>query len=178
MKTTALRRTFIAAALAAAPAPLAGQSNPVSASVRDAAQYNAKNLVAAAQALPAAEYGFKPTPAQWSFAQVVLHVADDNRITCAAIAGKTPEAAVKLAPTDAKEKLVEALQRSLAICDSAVAGLTDAKLGDTVTYYGQNATRASAALGLVMDWSDHYAQLAIYLRLNGVLSPTAKNGGM
>jgi hypothetical protein len=34
----------------------------------------------------------------------------------------------------------------------------------------------SPLIGLVEDWSDHYSQLAGYLRLNNVLPPTAKNG--
>jgi hypothetical protein len=28
------------------------------------------------------------------------------------------------------------------------------------------------------DWADHYSQAAIYLRLNGLLPPTAKKSGM
>ena len=33
-----------------------------------------------------------------------------------------------------------------------------------------------AALITVADWADHYSQMAIYLRLNGLLPPTAKKG--
>jgi len=29
----------------------------------------------------------------------------------------------------------------------------------------------------VADWEDHYSQMAIYLRLNGLLPPTAKKAG-
>jgi uncharacterized damage-inducible protein DinB len=168
----------VALALLGAPAALAAQANPVSTTVREAATDGGKNLLAAAQAMPAAKYSYRPTPAQRSFAQVVIHIADDNRITCAAIAGSKPDSTTKLAPTDPKDKLVTALQKSLVACDSALALLQDAKLGDMVTYYGQSASRAAAAIGLVMDWSDHYAQLAIYLRLNGLLPPTAHSGGM
>jgi len=35
-------------------------------------------------------------------------------------------------------------------------------------------TRATAILAIAEDWSDHYSQLANYLRLNGLLPPTAK----
>jgi hypothetical protein len=31
-----------------------------------------------------------------------------------------------------------------------------------------------AFIGLIADWADHYGQQAIYLRLNGVLPPTAR----
>jgi uncharacterized damage-inducible protein DinB len=174
---SALCRSLVAIALLGTPAALAAQANPVSTAVREAAADGGKNLLAAVQAMPTAKYGYKPTSAQRSFAQVVIHIADDNRITCAAIAGTMPDSAAKVAPTDPKGQLVAALQKSLAACDSALARLQDSTLGAAVTYYGQSASRAAAVIGLVMDWSDHYAQLAIYLRLNGILPPTVHSGG-
>lgn len=157
-------------------APLAAQ-NPVSTAVQQMGQGHSKNLLAAAQAMPADKYSFKPTPAQMTFGELIAHVADDNGITCGAISGK-PSSAAKVSGNDGKEKLVAALQASLTSCDAALAGLTDAKLGDTVSWYGSNTTRAMAAVGLIDDWSDHYAMQAIYLRLNGILPPTARKGGM
>jgi hypothetical protein len=44
--------------------------------------------------------------------------------------------------------------------------------------FGMNLTRASAVLITVGDWADHYSQEANYLRLNGVLPPTAQRQGM
>src|SRR5689334_20066188 len=58
-------RSLAVVTLATTPAALVAQ-NSVSSALRDAATYNAKNLVAAAQAMPAANYAFKPTPKQWS----------------------------------------------------------------------------------------------------------------
>jgi hypothetical protein len=37
-------------------------------------------------------------------------------------------------------------------------------------------TKARAAIALAQDWADHYAQSAMYLRLNGILPPTARRG--
>jgi len=51
----------------------------------------------------------------------------------------------------------------------------DAKLGEMVPWFGPKpVTRATAILAIAEDWSDHYSQLANYLRLNGLLPPTAK----
>ncbi len=164
--------------LAAAPVALAAQGNPVSTAAREIARANGRNLLAAAQAMPAAKFGYKPTPAQMSFGELIAHILDDNGITCTAIGGTAQAAEPKLAPTDAKEKLVAALERSLAFCTAALAKVTDAQMGDMVSYYGQKSPRASAVLGLVDDWADHYSQQAIYLRLNGILPPSARQGGM
>src|SRR6266436_3079275 len=39
---------------------------------------------------------------------------------------------------------------------------------------GKQVTRAWLSLILAGSWADHYAEAAMYLRLNGVLPPTAK----
>ena len=167
-------RSLLLAALVATPAALLGQDNPVSSAVRRVATGSGKNLLAAAEAMPADKYGFKPTPGQMTFGALILHIQGDNRITCTAIGGADPSAEAKLAPTDPKEKLVAALQRSLAFCDAALARVNDAALGEMVSYYGHQASRVAALVGLVTDWADHYGQQAIYLRLNGVLPPPAR----
>ena len=171
-------RSLVVFAFVLTPVLSTAQGNPVSNTARALAKEASANLLAAAQAMPADKYGFKPTPAQWTFGELTVHIEGDNRITCAAISGATPGTEPKLAPTDPKEKLVAALERSLAFCDAALAQVTDAKLSDTVSYYGHSAPRAAAVLGLVVDWSDHYGQQAVYLRLNRVLPPSARRGGM
>src|SRR6185312_13937987 len=81
---------------------LAQSKAPVSDAFRSTATRMGRNLVAAAEEMPADKYGFKPTPAQMSFGEVVLHVARDNDEACPPIGGmKAPDRA-QLAPTDAK----------------------------------------------------------------------------
>lgn len=170
-------RSSLVLALIASPVALAAQGNPVSTAVQRMGRGHSRHLLASAQAMPADKYGFKPTPAQMTFGELIAHIVEDNGITCGTISGKTSEAP-KVTGTDSKDKLVAALQTSLTFCEGALAGLSDAKLGETVSWYGSNTTRAMAAVGLIDDWSDHYAMQAIYLRLNGVLPPTARQGGM
>ena len=136
-----------------------------------------KILIDAAEAMPADKYSYKPTAAQWTFGKIIAHMAGDNRITCSAIAGVAQEKTPEPSATASKAELVAALKSSLTFCEQAVAKVNDGMMGDSVTYYGQRAQRASPLIGLVEDWSDHYSQLAGYLRLNNVLPPTAKNGG-
>jgi hypothetical protein len=140
--------------------------------------HHTKILIDAAEAMPADKYNYKPTAAQWTFGKIIAHMAGDNRITCSAIAGIAPEKSPEPSATAPKAELVTALKNSLTFCESAVAKVNDGMLGDSVTYYGERATRVSPLIGMVEDWADHYSQLAGYLRLNNVLPPTAKNGGM
>ena len=150
------------------------QGNPVSDTFRRFAARHGQLIVAAAEALPAEKYGYKPSAGQRTFAELVLHIRNDNRVTCGAIGGKEAGTEDQLTPADPKETLVAALKRSVAFCDAALAGVTDARVTDSVVYYGHPGLRVQALLGLVEDWTDHYSQQAMYLRLNGLLPPSAK----
>jgi hypothetical protein len=140
--------------------------------------HHTKILIDAAESMPAGKYSYKPTAAQWTFGKIIAHMAGDNRVTCSAIAGVAPEKSPEPSATASKAELVSSMKNSLTFCEQAVAKVNDGMLSDSVTYYGERATRVSPLIGLVEDWSDHYSQLAGYLRLNNVLPPTARSGGM
>ena len=77
--------------------------------------------------------------------------------------------------TDSKDKLVAALKASFDFCSDALAKMDDSKLAETTEVFGgKQVTRAWISLILAGAWADHYAEAAMYLRLNGVLPPTAK----
>lgn len=174
-----LRRAVLLASalpLALTP-PLAAQTtqNPVMDAVRSNLQRSARNTLAAAKAMPVGEFGFKPTDAQHSFGRIVSHVARSNNFLCSSLSGMArPEEAVP-ENDESKDALVAAVQNSYDYCETALAGVTDAQLADMVPFFGnRQATRATVALSVAMDWADHYGQMAIYLRLNGILPPTAR----
>jgi hypothetical protein len=79
----------------------------------------------------------------------------------------------RVAATAAKGAVVSHLKASFAFCSSALANLDDGQLAATVPFFGSQITRAAAIIILSSDWSDHYAVTATYLRLNGLLPPTA-----
>jgi len=169
--------TVVVVALACLPVLATAQS---SAPVADAFRHNAsqmdKKLVAAAEEMPADKYGYKPTPAQMTFGEIVLHIAQDNDEACPPIGGaKLPDRA-KLAPTDDKTKLVARLRESFVYCEQSVAHVDDSNLAGKVSAFGASWSRAGMMMERVDDWSDHYSQFAIYLRLNNLLPPTAKPG--
>jgi hypothetical protein len=154
-----------------ASAPVA---NPVSSTVKSQLTRFGKNMVAAAEAMPAEKYGFKPTPEMNSFGHVVMHIAQSNNTLCGKISGGTaPE--TKVTDSDGKDKLVAALKASFEYCTTALANVDDSKLGESMVLFGNRpSSRAAALIGLSGSWSDHYGAQAIYLRLNGILPPTAQ----
>lgn len=155
-------------------AKLGTVSNPVSGAVKAQLPRFQKNMVAAAEAMPAEKYGFKPSPEMNSFGHVVMHIAQSNNGLCSKISD-TPAPDAKLADTDPKDKLVAGLKASFDYCASALEKVDDSKLGDQMMLFGNRPfSRAAVLIILSDDWYDHYGAQAIYLRLNGILPPTAQ----
>jgi uncharacterized damage-inducible protein DinB len=171
--TPAIR--FLAIATICLATRAAAQDAPVADAFRDNTKRAARNLVAAAEEMPADKYGFKPTPAQMSFGDVIGHLSQGNDYLCSKIAGVEAPKRPELGKDATKEKLVARLKETFDACETALAKLDDSKLSAKVPFFGERQiSRAEAILATVEDWSDHYSQLAIYLRLNGLLPPTAK----
>jgi hypothetical protein len=148
--------------------------NPVSATVKGQLPRFSKNIVAAAEAMPAEKYSFKPTPEMNTFAHLIMRTTQSNNILCAKISGAAaPDA--KYSDTDPKDKLVAALKASFEFCTTALANVDDSKLGEQMMLFGNRpSSRAAAMIGLSDGWNDHYGAEAVYLRLSGILPPTAQ----
>ena len=130
--------------------------------------------IARADEMPAEKYSYRPTPEQMTFAHLVIHVVEANNGSCARVAGEQPRE-VKLSETDSKDALTKALRDSFAYCEQTLAKADDAVLGQPVAFPGgRTGTRAAALIYLVTGWADHYATAAMYLRLNGMLPPSAQ----
>ena len=171
-------RIFSAAVTAMLLLPIAlsaQQANPVADAFRDNARDAAKNLIAAAEEFPADKLGYKPTPAQMSVGDIIAHLSQGNDYLCGTIGGIKAPTRTKVATTDGREALLARLRETFAFCDQALAPLTDARLGEQLPFFGERKMSRAAVMTLTTaDWADHYSQYSNYLRLNGLLPPTAK----
>lgn len=157
------------------PLLVATPNAPVADAFRAGYKRVAKRLILAAQEMPATKYAYKPTKAQMTFGEVVAHLADDNDDICSLVGGMPAPTRTTMAATDTKAHLVARLEETFAFCDQALAALDDTRLGEQLSSGGETESRALVMIDAVAHWSDHYSQAAIYLRLNGLLPPTAKN---
>jgi hypothetical protein len=164
----------VAQAGAASSPQAAAVKNPVTTVLRQILPRQQKNIVAAVEAMPADKYSYKPTPDQISFAHLVVHIAQSNNAMCAKIADVPEPKVDELKETDSKDKLVAAVRASFDFCNGALANVDDSKLGDVVDLGRIQGPRALAVFFLAGGWSDHYGAAAMYLRLNGILPPTAQ----
>lgn len=171
-----MKQAWICMLLLCLPAGLWGQSkNPVTDVVREMLPRQQKNLVAAVEEMPADKFSYQPTKEQMTFAHLVGHIVESNNFLCAKAGDVAPPKVQPVKDTDGKDKLVAALKASFDYCTSALAKGDDAKLGDPIELWGgRKATRAFAWVALASDWADHYGAAAMYLRLNGMLPPTAQ----
>lgn len=149
--------------------------NPVSSIVKDQLTRYSKIMVAAAEAMPAEKYNFKPTPEMNTFAHLTIHIAGGNTLLCSKASGMVVPEMPKLADSDPKDKLVAGLKASFEFCATALASVDDSKLSDPMVLFGgRPSSRAGALIALSDSWNDHYGAQAVYLRLSGILPPTAQ----
>ena len=152
----------------------AASTSPVADAFRMQTSHFAKVLTAAAELMPADKYAYKPTPAQMSFADIVVHLVEANDGLCGMVAGTKAPAHAAVTAASPKDALVAQLKSSFDFCTTSFAKLSDANLADQQSMYGMKGNRAFWLFVNVADWSDHYSQFANYMRLNDVLPPTAR----
>jgi hypothetical protein len=158
--TLVIPAVLLLAAWAAAQTTPAQMKNPVGTALRDILPGRQKNTVAAVEAMPADKFTYKPTA---------------NYLLCSKAAAVPAPKDEEVKDTDSKDKLVAALKASFDFCSDALAKMDDSKLVETTEGFGgKQVTRAWISLILAGAWADHYAETAMYLRLNGLLPPTAK----
>src|SRR5205814_9629926 len=77
--------------------------------------------------------------------------------------------------TEGKDTLVAAVKAAFDFCTTALAKADDSKLNDDIAWCdGKPRARGWAFVALASSWADHYGAAAMYLRLNGLLPPSAQ----
>ena len=136
-----------------------------------------RDLLEAAEAVPAADYAFKPTPQVRSFAELVGHVAGANNYFCSMAKGEAPPSTVNFERTVSdKAALVKALASALSYCDAVYKETTDANANQSVKIAGPGgsgqSTRALVLMFNVTHNNEHYGNVVLYLRLKGIVPPS------
>ena len=130
-------------------------------------------LVGLANVMPEDKYGFKPTPAQRSFGEHVLHIAQVNVMLTKALGGKTPEPAIDMKATT-KAAMIKAMSDAFDYGAAVIAEFNNTSIQETIQapFMGPS-TRARVMFFLNGHTQDTYGQMAVYLRLNGLTPPAS-----
>ena len=152
-------------------------ADPESKVVLDSWNEIGRKLTALAEDFPEDKYDFKPTLAQRSFAEQLLHAAGSNYyFTNVANGIKLPAAEdPKRDQYKSKADIVAFVKKSFA--DGAVAIQSKGEKGLTteVVYFPHQKARVlDIAYGLIEHSGEHYGQLVVYYRLAGLVPPESR----
>jgi len=129
-----------------------------------------------ADAMPEDKFGFKSTPAQRSYGEQILHIAGAN-VMLFKTYGSKAEAPTMNPKATAKAEILKALADSYDFGIAALKEQTDATMLQSVqgpAFLGAS-TRARIVYFAMNHAMDIYGQMAVYLRLNGIVPPASRN---
>ena len=138
-----------------------------------------RKLTAMAEDFPEDKYDFKPTPAQRSFAEQLLHAAGSNYYFTDTVMGrKRPGEDPPRDQYKTKADIVAFVEKSVA--DGAAAIQSEGEKGMTrevVYFFPQQKSRVlDIAYGIIEHSGEHYGQLVVYYRLAGLVPPESRPG--
>lgn len=145
-----------------------------------------KEIVSAADAMPADKYGFAPTDGEFkgvrTFGKQVKHLAATNHLLAAAALGEEPpaDAGDELGPEAIRTKaeIIDYLNGSFAHLQKAVDAIGDEKLAVKSSPISPLSANTVTRLALVVEACvhafNHYGQMVEYLRMNGVVPPASR----
>jgi uncharacterized damage-inducible protein DinB len=141
-----------------------------------------RDLVAIAEAMPEEKWNFKPTTGEFktvrSFGEQIKHAACANEAFMLEIEHKEPPADCENGgpnPAKTKAEIVQYLRQSFARLDATVDAMTPASaLEPAGGRYGGQSTRLGLITLAVWHGADHYGQLVVYLRMNGIVPPASR----
>jgi uncharacterized damage-inducible protein DinB len=137
-----------------------------------------RKLVAMAEDFPEDKYDFKPTPAQRTFAEQLLHVANAMYFFTNPAQGQKPPAEEdpKRANYKTKADVVAFVKKCVEDGAAAIKARGDKGLGEWFADPSskQQMQFSDLAYGLAEHSGEHYGQLVVYYRVAGLVPPESR----
>jgi uncharacterized damage-inducible protein DinB len=139
-------------------------------------------FVPAAEAMPEDKYSFAPSEGEFkgvrSFGEQVKHVAAVNYVFGAGILGEKPPVDVnqEKGPDSVKSKaeIMQFLKDSFTYLHKALATVNAGNLTTPVQWGNRPTSRLQIVLMAAGHPWDHYGQMVVYLRMNGIVPPASR----
>ncbi len=136
-----------------------------------------RKLTAMAEDFPEDKYDFKPTPAQRTFAEQLLHAAGSCYYFTNPVMGQKPPAGEdpKRDQYKSKADIVAFVKKSFADGATAIQAKGEKGMTTEVVYFPQQKSRVlDIAYGIIEHSGEHYGQLVVYYRLAGLVPPESR----
>src|SRR5437588_10774784 len=137
-----------------------------------------RKLTTMAEDFPEDKYDFKPTPAQRSFAEQLLHAAGANYFFINPAKGEKPAAEEDPKRTKFKTKaeLVAFVKKSMADGADVIKSKGDSGMSTMMIdpFDNRQVRLIDYAYGFIEHMGEHYGQLAVYYRVAGLVPPESR----
>jgi uncharacterized damage-inducible protein DinB len=129
-------------------------------------------MMAIAAAMPAEKFTYKSTPPQRDYGQQIMHVATGNMLYLRSFGGKAAEPAFNRNATS-KAEILQALAASFDFGEALIREQSDESIMRIVqpNQFLGPSSKARVIYFLIGHTWDIYGQMAVYLRLNGIVPP-------
>lgn len=141
-------------------------------------------FVPAAEAMPEDKFSFAPSGEEFkdvrTYAQQIKHVAAVNYELAAAILEQKPPVDIGdesgPASLTSKADIIKYLKDSFVYVHKAVATINESNVTGTVrSPFGEGkVSRLGLAMSVPSHGFDHYGQMVVYLRMNGIVPPASR----
>ena len=124
-------------------------------------------IIQLAREFPEDRYDVAPAAGCRTFAEQLRHVAFWNEYTAGTLQGDTPDGSANEIPRSAaptKDRVLNAVERSF----QGVAGQLEKMNG------GTDASAAGTVMSFIEHNGEHYGQMVLYCRLNGIVPPASR----
>ncbi|MGB8535459.1 MAG: DinB family protein [Acidobacteriaceae bacterium] len=137
-----------------------------------------KEVVSAAEAMPADKYDFVPTTGEFkgvrTFGQQLTHIAEAQYFFFENFGAKPTIDVKSLNKLTSKDEIVKALKDSFVFAQQAAETMTASNAFEEIPAKDGTKTRASITAFSLAHTNDHYGQMVVYLRLNGIIPPASR----
>ena len=135
-------------------------------------------LMKIAAAMPPEKFGFRPTPAQRTWGEQILHIAEANVNQMGRLGAKAPAPKIDMkltAPSDVLKALADSFDYGTAVLKEQTDTTIVQQAGSTRfdQFMGPSA-RIRVVYFVVGHTWDIYGQMVVYLRLNGLTPPASQ----
>ena len=168
-------------AFAQAPAP--PPTLDIAGSLKLQHQTIRRNLAAAAEKMPDADYNFRPqgaAPEVMTFGQMIAHLVAANYSICASAKPETsPKHTANDKEMQPKAELVKMLNEALTYCDAIYDAQTSTSINEMLKRPVPNNTtleraRGNSLINNIAHNNEHYGNLVTYMRAKGLVPPSSE----
>lgn len=139
-----------------------------------------RNLVLAmADAIPESKYDYKPTAEVRTFREQLIHLINETYNYMGLAAGEPLEDPKRFDKLKSRSEILKTLKESYGHGTKVLAAMTNEQANEivsispqaTIGLRGQQRARWAIVLAVLIDNMDHYGNLVVYSRLNGIVPP-------